>query len=87
MMFALINDPGSTLAKTVSFIPFFAPLVIPVRYAISPLPLGEVLAAALSTAIGVVVVVWFAGRIYRIGILSYGKKPTLKEVWAWVRTS
>jgi ABC-2 type transport system permease protein len=87
MMFALINDPGSTLARTVSFIPFFAPLVIPVRYAISPLPLVEVLGAAASTLVGVIAVVWFAGRIYRVGILSYGKKPSLKEVWGWVRTS
>lgn len=87
MMFAMINDPGSTLARTMSFIPFFAPLIIPVRYAISPLSLVEVLGAALSTMLGVVFVVWLAGRIYRIGILSYGKKPTMKELWSWVRTS
>src|SRR5262249_17121502 len=35
MMFAVVNDPGSALAKTLSFVPFFAPLIIPVRYAIS----------------------------------------------------
>lgn len=87
MMFALINDPGSTLAKTLSFVPFFAPLVIPVRYAISPLPLGEVLGAIASTLLGVIVIVWIAGRIYRIGILSYGKKPSLKEVLRWVKTT
>lgn len=86
MMFALINDPGSTLAKTLSFIPFFAPLVLPVRYAISPLPIGEVLGAIASTLLGVVAVVWLAGRIYRIGILSYGKKPSFKELWRWIRT-
>lgn len=87
MMFAMVNDPGSTLARTVSFIPFFAPMIIPVRYAISPLPLVEVLGAVASTALGVVAVVWLAGRIYRIGILSYGKKPSFKELWSWVRTS
>jgi ABC-2 type transport system permease protein len=87
MMFAMVNDPGSTLARTISFVPFFAPLIIPVRYAISPLPLMEVLGAVASTALGVVAVVWLAGRIYRIGILSYGKKPTFKELWLWIRTS
>ncbi|HWA16506.1 MAG TPA: ABC transporter permease [Gemmatimonadales bacterium] len=87
MMFAMINDPGSTLARTISFVPFFSPMIIPVRYAISPLPLIEVLGAILSTALGVVAVVWVAGRIYRIGILSYGKKPTFKELWAWIRTT
>lgn len=87
MMFAMVNDPGSTLARSLSFVPFFAPLIIPVRYAISPLPFTEVLGAAASTAVGVVAVVWLAGRIYRVGILSYGKKPSLKEVWSWVRTA
>lgn len=85
-MFSLINDPSSGLARTLSFIPFFAPLVIPVRYALAPLPLSEVLGAVVATLIGMVVVIWVAGRIYRVGILSYGKKPSLKEVLAWVRT-
>lgn len=87
MMFAMVNDPGSTMARTISFVPFFAPLIIPVRYAISPLPPLEVFGAIASTMLGVVAVVWLAGRIYRIGILSYGKKPTFKELWSWVRTS
>ncbi len=87
LMFALINDPGSNMARIVSFIPFFSPIVIPVRYAISPLPLTEVLGAMATTILGIVAVAWVAGRIYRVGILSYGKKPSLKEVLRWVRTS
>jgi ABC-2 type transport system permease protein len=86
-MFTLINDPASGMAKILSFIPFFAPLVIPVRYALSPLPITEVAGAAAATLAGVVVIVWLAGRIYRVGILSYGKKPSLREVWSWVRTA
>jgi len=86
-MFTLINDPSSSMARILSFIPFFAPLVIPVRYALSPLPMTEVAAAVAVTLLGVVVVVWFAGRIYRVGILSYGKKPSFRELWSWVRTA
>jgi len=37
--------------------------------------------------VGLMAVVWFAARIYRVGILSYGKKPTFGEVWRWVRAS
>lgn len=85
-LFALLNDSSSSLARILSFIPFFAPMVIPVRYAISPLPLSEVLIAVASTLVGMVAVVWLAGRIYRVGILSYGKKPSIKELWRWVRT-
>lgn len=86
-MFALINDSSSGLAQVLSYIPFFAPLVMPVRYALSPLPLIQVLGSAAATLLGVVAVVWVAGRIYRVGILSYGKKPSLREVWSWVRTA
>lgn len=86
-MFTLINDPGSSLARTLSFIPFFAPMVIPVRYALAPLPAVEVALAVGATLIGVVATIWLAARIYRVGILSYGKRPTFRELWSWVRTS
>ena len=86
-MFTLINDPSSSMAKILSFIPFFSPLVIPVRYALSPLPMAEVAGAVAATLLGVIVIVWMAGRIYRVGILSYGKKPSFRELWAWVRTT
>lgn len=87
LMFGLVNDPNSTLARVVTFIPFFTSLVLPVRYALTPLPLAEVLGGILSLALGIVGVVWVAGRIYRVGILSYGKKPSFAELWRWVRTT
>ncbi len=86
-VFALMNDPGSGLAKVFSFIPLFAPMVVPVRYALSPLPLGEVLASVAAMVVGILVVVAIAARIYRVGILSYGKRPSMKELWRWVRTA
>ncbi len=86
-VFALMNDPSSGLARVFSLIPLFAPIVVPVRYAISPIPLEEVALSVVAMIVGVIAVVWVAGRIYRVGILSYGKKPSLKEVWRWVRTS
>jgi ABC-2 type transport system permease protein len=86
-VFALMNDPSSGMAKVFSFIPLFAPIVMPVRYALSPLPLGEVLASVAAMLLGIVLVVAVAARIYRVGILSYGKKPSLRELWRWVRTA
>jgi ABC-2 type transport system permease protein len=86
-MFSLINEPSGSLARILTFIPFFTPLVIPVRYAIAPLPLSEVLLGVGVMLIGIVAVVWVGARIYRVGILSYGKKPSLAELWRWVRTS
>ena len=86
-VFALMNDPASGLARVFSFIPLFAPMVVPVRYALSPLPVGEVLASVAAMVVGIVVVVAIAARIYRVGILSYGKRPSMKELWRWVRTA
>lgn len=86
-MFSLINEPSGSLARILTFIPFFTPLVIPVRYAIAPLPLSEVLLGVGVMLIGIVAVIWVGARIYRVGILSYGKKPSLAELWRWVRTS
>jgi ABC-2 type transport system permease protein len=59
--------------------------VTPVRYSFSPLPWGELLASIAAMVLGVLAVVWLASRIYRIGILSYGKKATLREVGRWIR--
>ncbi|MDX2120669.1 MAG: ABC transporter permease [Gemmatimonadota bacterium] len=86
-VFALMNDPSSTMARVFSLIPLFAPIVVPVRYAISPLPLTEVLLSVVAMVVGIVGVVWIAARIYRVGILSYGKKPSMKELWRWMRTA
>ncbi len=74
------------MARVLTFIPFFTPIVTPVRYAIAPMSALEVAAAACIVVLGLLAVTWLAGRIYRIGILSYGKKPSLRELWVWVRT-
>ena len=84
-MFALLSQPSGPLAKTLSVIPFVAPFVVPVRYSFSAITTGEIVVSGLSTFFGVVVLTWIAARIYRVGILSYGKRASVKEVWRWVR--
>lgn len=86
-MFPVLNDPNGHLAHTLSLIPFVAPFVTPLRYSIAPLPLDQLLLSVACTLAGVVVVVWIASRIYRVGILAYGKRPTFKELWGWIRTA
>jgi ABC-2 type transport system permease protein len=86
MMFGLLDEPNGTLARTMSLIPLFAPFVTPVRYSLSPLPLMEVLASAGLTALGVLAVAWVAARIYRVGILMYGKRASIVEILRWIRT-
>ena len=86
MVFNVLNDPNGTMAHTMSLIPLFAPLVVPVRYSLNPLSPMELLASAGMTALGVIIVVWIAARIYRVGILMHGKKPKLKQLLGWIRT-
>lgn len=85
MVFNVIGDPAGSMARTFSLIPLFAPLIVPVRYSLNPLSIGELLASGISTLIGVVIVAWLAGRIYRVGILAHGKRPKIKELINWVR--
>jgi ABC-2 type transport system permease protein len=85
-IFSLLNEPNGTMAKTLSMIPFFAPIVMPVRYSLTSISIVEVLTSLAITFATMLVIAWIAGRIYRVGILMYGKKPTLKELAHWVRT-
>lgn len=85
-MFALLDDPHGQLARVLAFVPPFAPFVTPVRHSLSALPLPTILASAAATIAGILAVTWVAARIYRVGILSYGKRPALAEVMRWVRT-
>jgi len=85
MVFNVLSDPTGSMARIFSLIPLFAPLIVPVRYSLNPLSIVELLAAALSTLLGAMVVAWFAGRIYRVGILAHGKRPKIKELINWVK--
>jgi ABC-2 type transport system permease protein len=87
LSFNIIRSPSSPLAFWASMFPFFAPITMLVRIVTETPPLWQIL---LSLGIGVatiVVLIWIASRIYRIGMLMYGKKATIPEVWRWVRQS
>jgi len=84
--FSLLQDPNGPLARVLSMVPLSAPVVIPVRYSQSPLGAAELLVSFALSVLGMLAVAWVAGRIYRIGILAYGKRPGLRELMRWVRT-
>lgn len=84
-VFALIKDPTGPLGVTMSFIPFFAPFVMPVRWSLASVPTGQLVLSLVLMIIGLLACVWLAGRIYRTGILMYGKKPSFKELFHWIR--
>ncbi|HEX6898749.1 MAG TPA: ABC transporter permease [Thermoanaerobaculia bacterium] len=85
VMYPVINDPNSTMATVLSLIPMFTPLLMPLRVAIEMPPWWQLALAYLLTAGFVVGMVWFCSKIYRVGILMYGKKPTFQEIWKWTK--
>jgi ABC-2 type transport system permease protein len=85
VMWPVINDPNSRMATVLSLIPLFTPLLMPLRIVIEMPPAWQLALAYLLTLGFVVGMVWFCSKIYRVGILMYGKKPTFKEIWKWTR--
>lgn len=83
IMIAAVRSPDSSLAVWSSIFPLFSPIVMPARLPFHP-PAWQI-ALSLTLLIGTVIgLVWVAGRIYRIGILMYGKKVTFKELGKWL---
>jgi ABC-2 type transport system permease protein len=83
IMMATVESPNSTMAVWSSIFPLFSPIVMPARLAFSP-PFWEV-ALSISVLIATCIFfVWLSGRIYRVGILLYGKKVTFKELGKWL---
>ncbi len=85
MAFPVIRSPNSTFSFWVSMIPFFSPITMIVRIVTETPPFWQI---ALSLAIGVATIVglvWLSARIYRIGMLMYGKRATIPEIVRWVR--
>jgi ABC-2 type transport system permease protein len=82
---SILNAPLGATAVTLGLIPLAAPIAMPMRMATSAIPGAQIAASLALLLVGIVVVAWIAGKIYRIGILSTGKRPTLAELIRWIR--
>ena len=82
---AVMNNPNGNVALFFSLFPFTSSLVMFLRTAVSEPPAWQVLLSIFLLIATTVGLAWFAGRVYRVGILMYGKKPTIPEILRWVR--
>jgi len=82
--FTVMNDPHGTIATIFSFIPFTSPIVMLMRIPFG-VPLWQIITSMILLIATFFAVVWFASKIYRVGILMYGKKPTWKEIYKWLK--
>ena len=84
---SILNAPLGRLSTVLGLIPFTSPITMPMRMASTPVPAVEIAASLGLLVLGIAGVAWIAGKVYRVGILSTGKKPTLKELARWVRSA
>src|SRR6185295_18492360 len=85
LFFPVSRSPDSSFAFWVSMVPFSAPVAMLVRIVTQTPPFWQI---ALSLVIGfgsVLVIMWIAARVYRVGMLMYGKRASISEAWRWTR--
>ena len=82
--FAVIRDPGSQLSFWVSIAPFMAPITMPVRILAEMPPMWQIALSIFINAAAIAGLIWLAARVYRVGMLMYGKRATIPEVWKWI---
>ncbi len=83
--FLVIRDPNSTISFWVSIAPFFAPITMPVRIMAEMPPYWQIALSIFINAAAIAGLIWLASRVYRVGMLMYGKRATIPEVWKWIK--
>lgn len=81
---AMVNNPDSSLGLWLSMIPFTSPISMMIRIPFG-VPYWQVAVSLILLILTFILITWLAGKIYRTGILMYGKKPSFKEIWKWLR--
>lgn len=81
----VLDAPSSTTSLVLSWIPFFTPVLLIARYVLGGVALWEILPVFALQILAIAAVAWVGGRIYRVGLLMTGKRPTLPELIRWVR--
>lgn len=80
----IIRDPNGTASVVLSLIPFFSPILMFLRIAVQTPPIWQVLLSFAIMLITIVGCSWLSAKIYRVGILMYGKRPTIPEMIKWL---
>jgi ABC-2 type transport system permease protein len=87
LMMPVMNNPDSTLSVVLSLIPPFAPVLFFLRMTIQMPPAWQIVLCLVLLIATIFFVARVAAAVYRVGILMYGKKPTLREIVQWARSS
>jgi ABC-2 type transport system permease protein len=85
MMTYIITNPSSQTAVIMSLVPFFTPIIMLARIVVETPPFWQIALSILLMVAAILGMIWVVGRIYRVGVLMYGKRPTLSEIIKWIR--
>jgi len=85
MVNPVLINPNSKLAIVLTWLPWSSPIMVPLRMGLTSVSPTVIAGSALVAVLGSIGAVWLSGRIYRIGMLMYGKKPSFAEVAKWIR--
>ncbi|MDX1586236.1 MAG: ABC transporter permease [Balneolaceae bacterium] len=85
ILFRLVEAPDSSLAVISSLVPFFSPILMVSRIAITDVPIWQIGLSVLLMIGTFFATMWLSAKIYSVGILSYGKSASFKELWKWVK--
>ena len=85
MVSVVIVQPMTAMSTWFSLFPLFSPFLIWARVASGGIPAWQIGLSFLLMLFTVLAIAWIAGRIYKVGILMAGKRPTLPELWRWVK--
>jgi ABC-2 type transport system permease protein len=83
--FAVVRDPNSTTSFWASVAPFFAPITMPVRILAAMPPFWHIALSIVLNVLAIAGLIWLTARVYRVGMLMYGKRASIPEVMKWIR--
>jgi ABC-2 type transport system permease protein len=83
----VLSEPDGAVSIALSLIPFFAPLLMFLRMTLTQVPVIQIVLSLALMVASILGAAWVVGRIYRVGILSTGARPGLRELWRWLRLS
>jgi len=77
--------PTGKLAVILSWLPWASPIIMPIRMGMTTVSPVEIAGSMIVAVLGSIAAMWLGGRIYRVGMLMYGKKPSFREVAKWIK--
>jgi ABC-2 type transport system permease protein len=87
LMFPIIMNPDSNIAVGFSLAPVFGPITMFVRTLVAEPPVWHIAVSIAVSVVTIFVMMWMTAKIFRIGILSYGKRPTIPQLWQWLKVA